>query len=217
MSAPPNDHVSNNERPGLPAQATAALRFTARLPFKIAGRIAQHTIQVIFAIFVVILHPQAKWLFHLIADSTLVRNYIRPSLQTFSETVYEPYFAYLAGLSPFWATFSIALPLTILEPAKTYATILVAEHPKSGIVLYLVLQGLSVVLIDRTWKAVRPQSRKIRLVATIHAWGWLTVTRGKYWIENSALYRTARVWKRQARRSVRSLWASLVPQRRKTP
>ncbi len=209
MSRTSKQRVAENGRPdGLPAQATAALRFTARLP----GRVVQHTIQALFAIFVVILHPQAKWLFSLIANSGVVRRYIKPSLQTFITTIYEPYFDYLSRLSPFWATFSIVLPLTILEPAKTYATILIAERPKTGIVLWLVLQGLSLVLIDRTWKAVRPQSRKIRLVAYVHAWGWLNVAHGKYWIENSTLYRTARIWKRQARRAARSLLAALLPQ-----
>ncbi len=195
----------------LSGHAWAALRFTLSLPFKIAGRIARHSVQVFFALFVIILHPQAKWLFGLITNSYPVRNYVKPSLQTFAVHVYEPYFAHLGRLPPYWATFSIALPLAILEPAKLFATIQIAERPKSGIALWLALQALSLVLIDRTWRAVRPQSRKIWLVARLHAWGWLNVAYGKYWIRNSPLYRTAMRWKKQARR----LWAGLLPRRRR--
>jgi hypothetical protein len=78
------------------------------------------------------------------------------------------------------------------------------------------LQVLSLVLIDRTWSAVRPQSRKVWLVARIHAWGWLNVAYGKNWIRNSSLYRATQRWKRQARRTVRAIWLRLVPRRRKT-
>ena len=156
----------NQEEPGdgpntVPQQAAAALRFTVSLPFKIAARLARHTVQILFALFVLILHPQLKWLFRLIAGSALVQNYVKPSLRIFAVHVYEPYFYYLSRLPPFWATFSIALPLAVLEPTKLYATILVAERPKTGVILWLALQGLSLVLIDRTWTAVRPQSRKI--------------------------------------------------------
>jgi len=211
MTGTPNGEGQNT----VPQQAAAALRFTASLPFKIAGRLARQTIQIFFAVFVLILHPQAKWLFGLIAGSALVRNYVKPSLRIFAVHIYEPYFYYLSCLSPFWATFSIALPLAILEPAKFYATILVAERPKTGALLWLALQGLSLLLIDRTWKAVRPQSRKIRLVARVHAWMWLNAEYGKYWIKNSAVYRTAIRWKDQMRRGVRGVWLAVLPRRRR--
>jgi hypothetical protein len=217
MTQTHNHHKSESTgAAGLPDQAASALRFTVRLPFRLAARLARHTIQVLFAIFVVILHPQAKWLFGLIARSALARDYIKPSLRTFVTNVYEPYFAYLGRLSPYWATFSIAVPLTILEPAKFYATILIAERPKTGVVLWLALQGLSLILIDRTWTAVRPQSRKIWFVSRIHAWGWLNAEYGKFWIRNSPVYRMVLRWKTQTRRDSRSFWSRLTPRRRKT-
>ncbi|MGB9026988.1 MAG: hypothetical protein WCC40_13640 [Rhodomicrobium sp.] len=210
----------NQEEPGdgpntVPQQAAAALRFTVSLPFKIAGRLARHTVQILFALFVLILHPQLKWLFRLIAGSALVQNYVKPSLRIFAVHVYEPYFYYLSRLPPFWATFSIALPLAVLEPTKLYATILVAERPKTGVILWLALQGLSLVLIDRTWTAVRPQSRKIWLVARVHAWVWLNAEYGKYWIRNSSFYRTAARWKDQVRRATRGIWLAVLPRRRR--
>ncbi len=215
MSGTPNREGTGEGQNALPRQAAAALRFTATLPFKIAARLVRHAIQILFALFVLILHPHAKWLFGLIAGSALVRNYVQPSLRIFAVHLYEPYFSYLSRLSPFWATFSIALPLAVLEPAKLYATILVAERPRTGAVLWLALQGLSLVLIDRTWTAVRPQSRKIWLVARVHAWLWLNTEYGKYWIRNSSLYRTATRWKDQVRRSARSVWLAMLPRRRR--
>jgi len=215
MTGTPNGEGTGEERNTLPGQAAAALRFTARLPFNIAGRLARHTIQILFALFVLILHPQLKWLFGLIAESALVRNYVKPSLRIFAVHIYEPYFAYLSRLSPFWATFSVALPLAVLEPAKLFATILVAERPKTGVIIWLALQGLGFVLIDRTWTAVRPQSRKIWLVARVHAWVWLNTEYGKYWIRNSSAYRIAKRWKEQIRRAARGVWLIFLPRRRR--
>lgn len=208
----PGGHNSEERRAnGLPAQVTAAVRFTLKLPFWIAARIVRHTVQVLFALFVLVLHPQIKWLIGLIARSALVQNTIKPVFRTFDAYIYEPCFAYLSRLPPYWATFSIALPLAMLEPAKLYATVLIAERPKSGVVLWLALQVIGFVLIDRTWAAVRPQSRKIWLVARVHAWGWLNVAYGKYWIRNSAIYRAAMRWRGNPRRAALALWARLVP------
>jgi hypothetical protein len=186
--------------------AAAAVRFAGLLPLRIAARFARHTVQVLFAIFVVILHPQFKWLAGLIAQSALVQRTVKPALQGFVTSVYNPYFAYLSRLAPLWAAVSIAVPLAVLEPAKFYATLLIAERPKAGIVLWLVLQGVSLILIDKTWTAVRPQSRKLWLVSRIHAWGWLNMEYGKHWIRRSVPFRSARIWKRQAERAARSLW-----------
>ncbi len=215
MSGTPNREGTGDGRNTVPQQAAAALRFTVSLPFKIAGRLARHTVQILFALFVLILHPQLKWLFRLIAGSALVRNYLKPSLRIFAVHIYEPYFSYLSRLPPFWAAFSIALPLAVLEPAKLFATILVAERPKTGAVLWLALQGLSLVLIDRTWTAVRPRSRKIWLVARVHAWVWLNAEYGKYWIRNSSAYRAASRWKEQVRRTARGVWLAVLPRRRR--
>ena len=113
------------------------------------------------------------------------RVYIAPSLRIFAVYIYKPYFAFLSRLPPYWATFSVALPLAVLEPAKLAATVLIVERPKSGIAIWLALQVVSLLLIDRTWVAVRPQSRKIRPVARAHAWLWLNAEHGKYWIKNS--------------------------------
>ncbi len=193
----------------MPNQAAAALRFTLKLPFKIAARLAQHAIQILFALFVLFLHPQLKWLFQLIVESAVVKRYIAPSLRTFAVYIYKPYFAFLGRLPPYWAIFSVALPLAVLEPAKLAAVVLIAERPKSGIAIWLALQGLSLVLIDRTWVAVRPQSRKIWPVARAHAWLWLNAEHGKYWIKNSRFYRVAAIWGRNMRRSARRLWLRL--------
>jgi hypothetical protein len=210
MSQTPKPDRGEERRVSGAGGALAGLRSALEFPFKVLGRFASHTVQILFALFVLILHPQIKWLFGLLVNSYIVRNYIKPSLQIFADHVYEPFFARLGRLPPYWATFSIALPLAVLEPAKLFATILIAERPKSGVVLWLALQGLSLVLIDRTWRAVRPQSRKIWLVARLHAWGWLNVAYGKYWIRNSAAYRMAMLWRKRIRR----LWAGLRRRRR---
>ena len=68
------------------------------------------------------------------------REYVKPSLRTITAYVYDPYFAFLGRLPPFWATFSVALPLAVLEPAKLAATIVIAERPRAGIVLWIALQ-----------------------------------------------------------------------------
>lgn len=214
MTRTPNRDISGEGRNSLPGQAAAALRFTASLPLRIVERLALHAAQILFALFVLILHPQLKWLVRIIAQSGFVRNYLKPSLGVFAAHIYNPYFAFLAALPPYWATFSIALPLAVVEPAKLFATILVAERPKTGVILWLALQGLSLILIDRTWAAVRPQSRKIRLVARLHAWVWLNAEYGKYWIRKSPLYRAAVQWKRKARRTARTLWLRFVRRRR---
>ncbi len=188
--------------------------YLARLPFQLIGRVIVRAIQVVFALFVVVLHPSFKWLAGVIAQSSLVQNYIKPSLQTFITTVYEPYFAHLRELPPFWATFSVALPLAVLEPAKFLATIMIAGRPRMGILLWLFLQGVSFILIDKTWVAVRPQSRKIWLVSRIHAWIWLNVEHGKYWIKTSSTYRTLLRWKETARRQIRVFFGQFGQRRR---
>ena len=210
MTSAPEEKVSRERRPRLPEQATAALRFTLALPFKIAGRLLRHTVQILFALFVLFLHPQLKWLFRLIADSAPVRNYVKPGLRIVAAYIYDPYFALLGRLPPYLATFSVALPLAVLEPAKLGATILAVERPKSGIVLWLALQAVSLLLIDRTWAAVRPQARKVRLVARVHGWLWLNAEYGKYWLKNSRLYRTATLWGINARRFFRRLRLRLL-------
>jgi len=200
------DLPNTNSNKSLSAIVLENSSYVARLPFKLIGRVIARTVQVVFALFVVVLHPSFKWLAGLVAKSSLVQNYIKPSLQTFVTNVYEPYFAHLRELPPYWATFSIALPLAVLEPAKFLATIMIAGRPRMGILLWLFLQGVSFVLIDKTWVAVRPQSRKIWLVSRIHAWIWLNVEHGKYWIKTSSIYRTVLRWKETARRQVRVIF-----------
>lgn len=196
------------------ARALMAIRFILGLPFSLIGKLAKRAVQVVLALFVIVLHPQFKWLWKLIVRSAFVQHYLKPTLQKLAAYIYEPYFQFLRGLPPYWATFSIGLPLAILEPAKLFATILIAERPKMGILLWLVLQGLSFILIDKTWTAVRPQSRKIRIVSRLHAWGWLNVSYGKYWIKTSATYRTLIRWKEQARSIAVSLFSRRASRRR---
>jgi hypothetical protein len=209
-------HLSNlKTHASLTAILLSNSRHIARLPFKLIGRVIARAVQVLLALFVVVLHPQIKWLAGVIAQSGLVRNYIKPSLQGLITHVYEPYFAHLKELPPYWATFSIALPLAVLEPAKFVATIMIAQHPRMGALLWLFLQGVSFILIDKTWMAVRPQSRKIRLVARIHAWLWLNVEYGKHWIRTSSIYKTALRWKETARRSLRLFLAQFSRRRKR--
>ena len=177
------------------------------MPFRAIIR----TIQVFFALFVLVLHPQVKWLAGLVARSRFVQNTIRPLFRIVIDTAYEPYFAFLKTLPPHWATVSIAVPLAVLEPAKFLATVMIAAHPRIGVLLWLALQGISFVLIDKTWAAVRPQARKIRLVAYLHAWMWLTVERGKYWIKTSSVYKTLLRWKEAVLRRQRVVFGKFAP------
>lgn len=180
-----------------------------RFPFSLIATALKPIAQIIFSIFFLIQHPQLKWLLRLVLRSRLVRNYIRPVLQGAVDRIYRPYFEFLRGLPPLPATLSIAIPLTVLEPAKLYATILVVEHPKTGLTLLLFLHALSFVLIDSTWTAVRPQSRKIWLVSRLHALIWLNVSYGKYWVTQSAVYRAMTRWLSETRWAVRALLARL--------
>ena len=201
--APPND-VSRQVRNGLPQQAKAAVRFTVTLPFKVAGKLIQHTAQIVFAVYVLFFHPQLLWAYRVIADSALVRNYVRPSLRVFGIYLFDPYFALLGRLPPYWAAFSVGLPLALLEPAKIAATIEAVKRPKAGIAMWLVLQAVGLLLIDRTWTAVRPQARKLWLVSRAHAWMWLNAEYGKHRIRNSAIYRNAVLWGLKVRRFYRN-------------
>ncbi len=212
-----NQDSNSKSTESLFVRAVGATRFAAGLPFKLIGQVIIRTIQVVFALFVVVLHPQIKWVARVIAESALVQKYIKPGLQGFITHVYEPYFAALRQLPPFWATVSIAVPLAVLEPAKFAATIMIAQRPKAGALLWLLLQGVSFILIDKTWVAVRPQSRKIWLVSRIHAWIWLNVERGKYWIRTSSVYTTLVRWKEKGRRQLRLLIAQFFPSRRARP
>ena len=212
-----HDLPNTNSNASLSARVLENSTYVARLPFKLIGRVIARTVQVVFALFVVVLHPSFKWLVGLVAQSGLVQNYIKPSLHTLITNVYDPYFSHLKELPPYWATFSIAVPLAVLEPAKFVATIMVAQHPRTGVLLWLFLQGVSFVLIDKTWVAVRPQSRKIWLVSRIHAWIWLNVEHGKYWIKTSSIYRTMLRWKETARRQIRVFIGQFGPRRRTRP
>ena len=203
------------QRPGLTTRLAAAVRYILGIPFDLVGKLAKRAVQVLLALFIIVLHPQFKWLWKLLVESSLVQNYLKPSIQTFAVNYYEPYFRYLRGLPRYWATFSIALPLAVLEPAKLYATILIAERPKVGIVLWLLLQGLSFILIDKTWSAVRPKSRQIWLVSRLHAWGWLNVSYGKHWIKSSSTYQTLMRWKEQVRSIALTFLSRHVPRRRR--
>ncbi len=193
-----------------PLTESSAFGRVLRFPFRVVGLVIKRTVQVLLSIFIVVLHPQFKWLLNLLLRSALVRNYIRPALEQIADRIYHPYFVFLRSLPPFWATLSIAVPLAVLEPAKLYATILVAERPKIGALLWLLLQGLSFILIDKTWTAVRPQSRKIWLVSRLHAWGWLNYAYGKYWITSSPAYQSLNRWLEWARRGAKTFWKSLV-------
>lgn len=209
------ENRTSRRAPGLLARLLGASRAVLRVPFDIAGVLIKRTAQALFSIFIVILHPGFKWLVALVTRSPLVQKYMIPAFRKIGERYYDAYFTFLRGLPPYWATFSIALPLAALEPAKVYATILVATHPKIGIPLWLFLQGLSIVLIEQTWTAVRPQSRKIWLVSLLHAWGWLNVSYGKYWIRHSVYYRAIIGWQERVRRIARALWTRVATPRRR--
>jgi hypothetical protein len=197
--------------------AGSLLYSVLRIPFRLAGRALRSVAQVIFSIVFLILHPQFKWLLRLVLRSRLVRDHIRPALQGIVDRLYRPYFAFLRGLPPFLATVSIAIPLAVLEPAKLYATILIVEHPKTGLTLWLFLQALSFVLIDTTWTAVRPQSRRIWLVSRLHALIWLAVSYGKNWVIRSAAYRAMKQLLSEARRALRVFLVRLrMPRQAKT-
>jgi hypothetical protein len=198
-----------------PPSSLSTLRTVTLFPFRVVLTLLKHAAQVLLSIFIVILHPQFRWLWRLFLRSRLVRNYIKPALQQLSVYLYEPYFAFLRSLPPFWATVSISVPLAVLEPAKAYATYLIAERPKVGIALWLFLQLLSFVLIDKTWTAVRPQARKIWLVSRLHAWGWLNVSYGKYWVTNSLAYKTMMKWLEQAREAAKRFLVQLGASRRR--
>jgi hypothetical protein len=174
------------------------------------GQLIKTIAQVLLVVFVTFLHPTIRWARIKIARSRIVSRYIEPALNR----VMVPYFAFLRRLPPYWATFSIALPLAILEPAKLFATIMIAERPKAGIVLWLLLQALSFVLIEKTWGAVRPQSRKVWLVARLHAWGWLNYMYGKAWLARTQLYQFAIRWKEQAQEALSELFSKRSPSRR---
>jgi hypothetical protein len=206
------DQEPSGRRPssGFGAKLFSAFGAAAKLPFQLAATLLKRLVQIIFSIFIVILHPGFKWLLALLTRSRFVRDYIRPVLQELGARVYEPYFAFLRGLPPYVATVSIAVPLAVLEPAKLYATILIAQKPKAGILLWLFLQGLSFVLIDKTWTAVRPQSRKIWIVSRLHAWGWLNLSYGKYWITSSAFYQAMIRSQKQVRSAAKAYWQQLV-------
>jgi hypothetical protein len=195
---------------GAQARAVALGHAILKFPFRLGLTILKRIAQVLFSIFILILHPGYKWLIKLLTRSAFVQKYIRPALQKIAERYFDPYFAFLGSLPPYWATFSIALPLAFLEPAKLYATILIVEHPKTGVLLWLLLHGLSFVLIERTWTAVRPQSRKIWLVSRIHAWAWLNWSYGKYWITSSLFYKTLVRWRKQVWAATRAFWAQLM-------
>jgi hypothetical protein len=198
------------QSPGFAKQLFSAFNAAAKLPFQLVATLLKRLVQIIFSIFIIVLHPGFKWLLALLTRSRIVRDYVRPALQKLGARLYEPYFAFLRGLPPYVATISIALPLAVLEPAKLYATILIAQKPKAGILLWLFLQGLSFVLIDKTWTAVRPQSRKIWIVSRLHAWGWLNLSYGKYWITSSAFYQAIMRWQNWARTTAEAYWLHLV-------
>ncbi len=206
-----------NRRAGRPPpSALPSLRTVTFFPFRVVMTVIKHIAQVLLSIFIVILHPQFRWLRRLVMRSRLVRRYIRPGIKQLSTWLYEPYFNFLRALPPFWATVSIAIPLGVLEPAKAYATYLIAERPKAGIILWLALQGLSVLLIDKTWTAVRPQARKIWLVSRLHAWGWLNVNYGKHWVVSSPAYEAVTGWLGHLRARLEAWWSQLtMPGRRK--
>lgn len=178
-----------------------------RFPLRLAATVLKRIAQLLFAIIFLILHPQLKWLIRLVLRSALVRDYIRPALRGFIERVYHPYFAFLRRLPPIPAILSIAIPLVVLEPAKLYVTILIVTHPRAGLALLLFLHALSFVVIDKTWTAVRPQSRKIWLVSRLHALVALNIAYAKHWVRNSAPYRAMRLLLAEARRALSMLRA----------
>jgi hypothetical protein len=181
------------------------------LPFRLIGAVLKRFAQVVFSIVFLFLHPQLKWLLLRLWHSPPMRDYVRPALQEAVLRISRPYLAFLRGLPPVLATLSIAVPLAVLEPAKLYATVLIVSHPGAGAALLLFLHALSFVLIDATWTAVRPQSRKLRLVARLHALIWLNVAYGKYWLTSSSAYRAMRQWMARTRRA---MWAMLAKLRR---
>lgn len=167
-------------------------------------------LQVAFALLVIVLNPPIQWLKRLLtrlwAHAPLLVRY----LIEIASALLNAYMGALRRLPPVWATVSIALPLAILEPAKLFATILIAERPRTGIALWLALQALSFVLIDKTWVAVRPQSRKLTLVSRLHAFGYLHLQYGKRLVVQSGFVQAVLRLQRSAVASARAFWRALV-------
>jgi SAM-dependent methyltransferase len=167
--------------------------------------------QVLLALFLLFLHPLIGWAKDVVQNSVFIQRYIAPFLSRHVGRYYHLYFLSLERLPPFWATLSIAVPLAVLEPAKMWATLLVAIKPAVGVPMWLGLQAVSFVLIEKTWEHVRGQARKIGAVRMVHNFLVLNLETVKRLIKASAFYRRLLGFRKRVQLAVSTLRRSARP------
>lgn len=120
---------------------------------------------------------------------------------------------WIAGLPPYGALVTLAIPSAILVPAKLFGVYLLAlGHVISAVVVLVAAKIASTALIARLFILTKPALMQI---------GWFKAAYDAFvpwqqalfeWIRGSFVWRYARVVKWRARNAVRRAWTGLRPQ-----
>jgi hypothetical protein len=85
---------------------------------------------------------------------------------------------WLERRGPYQSLAILAVPLAIVEPAKLIAVVICGEgHWLTGTVVLIVAYALSLFVIERLFKIVKPKLLKLRWFAK--AWRWPVEMRAK--------------------------------------
>ena len=85
---------------------------------------------------------------------------------------------WLEKRGPYQSLAILAVPLAIVDPAKLVAVVVCGEgHWLTGTAILLVAYALSIFVIERLFRIVKPKLLKLRWFAT--SWRWFTEARAK--------------------------------------
>jgi hypothetical protein len=96
----------------------------------------------------------------------------------------------------------LALPLAIVEPMKLLAVVVFgAGHWMTGSFVMICAYALSILLVERLFKLVKPKLLKLAWFAAI--WAWFVETRHKLlgWVRTTRIGRKAACARRTLKRS----------------
>jgi hypothetical protein len=92
--------------------------------------------------------------------------------------VVRPLIYYTRRLTPYMALCLLAVPLAVVEPLKLAAVFICGSgHWVAGLIVMLGAYALSVFLVERLFKIVKPKLLKLPWFAG--AWRWTVAVRGR--------------------------------------
>ena len=85
---------------------------------------------------------------------------------------------WMEGLGPYQSLLLLAIPVAIVEPAKLVAVAFAGEgHWFTGSVILIVAYAVSILVVERLFRILKPNLLKLRWFAKV--WRWFTAFRAR--------------------------------------